>query len=75
MTFDGAQQGGEWARTRPSQGALQFAHAEKRPPEPEAGEQLVFPFQLRMGDDVLDDGARLEVVGRPTGMRGGKATQ
>jgi len=24
---------------------------------------------------VLDDGARLEVVGRPSGMRGGKATR
>ena len=35
-------------------------------------EQLVLPFELKVGDVVVDDGVRLEVVGRPTGLRGGK---
>ena len=52
--------------------------AKKRPrpeqPRPEP-EQLVFPFQLRVGDVVLEDGERLEVVDRPTGSNQGKLTR
>jgi hypothetical protein len=45
----------------------------KRPSrERTVAEQLVFPFQLRVGDVILEEGARPEVVGRPTGMGGGK---
>ena len=40
-----------------------------------APEQLVFPFQLRRGDVVLDDGARLEVVGPPASMSSGKTAR
>jgi len=29
-------------------------------------------FRCRVGDVILEDGARLEVIGRPTGMSGGK---
>src|SRR5262245_32546010 len=46
----------------------------KRSAQPSA-EQLVFPFQLQVGDVVREDGARLEVVGRPTAMTGGKMTR
>jgi hypothetical protein len=48
----------------------------KRParPQPEP-EQLVFPFQLRVGDVVLEDGARAEIVGPPTVVKGGKGTR
>lgn len=50
--------------------------AKKRPaqeatPEPE---QLVFPFQLRVGDIVDDEGTPAEVVERPTSSVGGKMT-
>jgi hypothetical protein len=31
-----------------------------------------FSFQLRVGDVIFEDGARLEVGGRPTGLSGGK---
>ena len=34
----------------------------------------MLPFQLRPGDFVLDDGARLEVVAPPASMRGDKTT-
>jgi len=48
----------------------------KRPsPRRPAAEQLVFPFQLRKGNVVLEDGARLEVVGLPASMRSGKTTR
>ena len=41
-----------------------------------SAEQLVlFPFELAVGDVVLEDGARLEVVDRPTSMSGGKMTR
>jgi len=38
-------------------------------------EQLVFPFELAVGDVVLEDGARLEVIGRPTSVISGKMTR
>jgi hypothetical protein len=38
----------------------------KRPSSESKPEQLVVPFQLRVGDVILEDGARAEVVGRPT---------
>ena len=41
-----------------------------RPPE-----QLVFPFQLRVGDVVLEDGVRAEVVALPSSMKDGKTTR
>ena len=44
--------------------------AEAPDPQPE---QLVFPFRLRVGDVILEDGVRAEVVGAPTGMRSGKS--
>ena len=44
-------------------------------PAAAAAEQLVLPFALQLGDIVLEDGARLEVVGRPTGVVGGKMTR
>jgi len=31
-------------------------------PKLSAGEQLVFPFQLRVGDVILEDGDHFEVV-------------
>ncbi len=40
-------------------------------PKPET-EQLVFPFQLRVGDVIVEDGVRHEVVGKPSGMSSGK---
>jgi len=39
-----------------------------------AAEELVFPFQLRPGDMVIEDGARLEIVGWPTSISGGRMT-
>jgi len=47
----------------------------RRSPKPPAAEQLVFPLQLRVGDVLLEDGDRLEIVGRPTGGSGGKMTR
>jgi hypothetical protein len=51
----------------------------KKPPSPKrpAAEQLIFPFQLRVGDVVLGDGARAEIVGPPTttGQGTGKTTR
>lgn len=35
----------------------------------------MFPFDLKVGDIVLEDGERLEVVGRPTATAGGKMTR
>ena len=58
--------------------------ARKRPvardPKPEPGtardQQLVFPFQLRVGDVILDAGdERTEVVGPPSTMVSGKMTR
>jgi hypothetical protein len=43
------------------------AVAKKRPASSPQPEQLVFPFELRVGDVIEEDGERLEVVGRPTG--------
>lgn len=55
--------------------ALQSPHGQEAPcPRPQA-EQLVFPFQLRIGDVILDDGARAEVMGRPTNASNGKTTR
>ena len=51
--------------------------ARKRPatdPQPQP-EQLVFPFQLREGDVILEEGAPAEVVGRPTNASNGKTTR
>jgi len=48
----------------------------KRPSQKQpAEEQLVFPFQLRVGDVILEDGDRFEIVGRPTGASSGKMTR
>jgi len=48
----------------------------KRPSqELPAGEQLVCPFQLRVGDVILENGDRFEIVGRPTGASSGKMTR
>ncbi len=48
----------------------------KRPGRPQpAPEQLVFPFQLRVGDVILEDGVRAEVVAVPSSLKGGKATR
>jgi hypothetical protein len=49
--------------------------ARKRPSSEPQPEQLVFPFQLREGDVILEDGARAEVVGRPTNATNGKTTR
>ena len=52
--------------------------ARKRPASPPPApqpEQLVFPFELRVGDVIVDDGAHAEVVGRPTAASGGKVTR
>ena len=46
--------------------------AKKRAAQPPT-EHLVFPFELVVGDVVIEDGARLEVVGRPTATRNAKA--
>jgi hypothetical protein len=47
----------------------------KRPARDPQPEQLVFPFQLRVGDVILEDGVRTEVVGQPTSMVSGKMTR
>jgi hypothetical protein len=49
--------------------------ARKRPATDPQPEQLVFPFQLRVGDVIEDDGAHAEVVGRPTNASNGKTTR
>ena len=41
-------------------------------PQPE---QLIFPFELRLGDVVLEEGTRAEVVGPPESMKNGKTTR
>jgi len=43
----------------------------KRPAEAPEPEQLVFPYQLRVGDIIDDDGKRADVVERPTTASGG----
>ena len=48
--------------------------AKKRSVGPQP-EQLAFPFNLRVGDVVLDEGARLEVIDGPTTVSGGKLTR
>ena len=35
----------------------------------------MFPFQLKVGDVVLEKGERIEVVQRPTSASGGKMTR
>ena len=47
----------------------------KRPPANPRPEQLVFPFELRVGDIIEEEGTRAEVVERPTGLSGGKMTR
>ena len=37
-----------------------------------SAEQLVPPFELKIVDVVVEDGVRLEVTGRLTGLCGGK---
>jgi hypothetical protein len=49
--------------------------ARKRPTNGPQPEQLVFPFQLRLGDVILEEGVRAEVVGRPTNATNGKTTR
>ena len=49
--------------------------ARKRPARDPQPEQLVFPFQLRVGDVILEDGVRTEVVGQPSSMVSGKMTR
>jgi hypothetical protein len=45
--------------------------AKKRPTHSPEPEQLVFPYQLRIGDIIEDEGARAEVIERPTVASGG----
>ena len=47
--------------------------AKSRPRDPQP-EQLVFPFQLRVGDVIVEDGVRAEVVASPRNSVGGKMT-
>jgi hypothetical protein len=49
--------------------------AKKRPTRDPQPEQLVFPFELRIGDVILDDGMRAEVTGPPESMKNGKTTR
>jgi hypothetical protein len=49
--------------------------ARKRPAQNAQPEQLVLPLQLRIGDVVLEEGTRLEVIDRPTTVSGGKLTR
>jgi hypothetical protein len=49
--------------------------ARKRPASGPQPEQLVFPFELRVGDVILEDGVRAEVVGAPSSLKGGKTTR
>jgi hypothetical protein len=44
------------------------------PPRANA-KQLVFPYQLHVGDVILEDGTPAEIVERPTGTSGGKLTR
>jgi hypothetical protein len=47
--------------------------AARSEPQPE---QLVFPYQLRVGDVIVEDGTLAKVVERPpTGASGGKLTR
>jgi hypothetical protein len=45
----------------------------KRPARPQA-EQLAFPFELRVGDVIDDEGTRAEVVAPPKAGPAGKTT-
>jgi len=47
----------------------------RRAPDRPQPEQLVLPLQLRIGDVVLEEGTRLEVVERPTTVSAGKLTR
>ena len=49
--------------------------AKKRPAGGPQPEQLVFPFELRVGDVIEDDGDRAEVIERPTASSAGKMTR
>ena len=40
-----------------------------------AGEQLVFPFQLHVGDVILKAGDHFQIVCRPAGASSGKMTR
>ena len=46
----------------------------KRPPRPQP-EQLVFPFELRVGDIILEDGRQAEVTAPPIAEKSGKTTR
>jgi hypothetical protein len=50
-----------------------MAKKRKAPVGPEP-EQLVFPFELRVGDVILDDGAHAKVVSPPKAGPAGKTT-
>lgn len=49
--------------------------AKKRPARTPPPEQLVFPFQLRVGDVIDNPGTFALVVERPTTSSGGKMTR
>jgi hypothetical protein len=49
--------------------------ARKRPAKDPQPKQLVFPFDLRVGDVIFEDGAHAEVVGRPTAASNAKTTR
>jgi hypothetical protein len=65
-------------RRRPDSGALsttlESPHGPEASNERPQPEQLVFPFQLRVGDVILEDGVRAEVAGRPTNASNDKTT-
>jgi hypothetical protein len=48
--------------------------AKKRPASNPQPEQLVFPFELRVGDVIDDEGTRAEVVSPPKAGPAGKTT-
>ena len=47
----------------------------KKRPSGSRPEQLVFPFELCVGDVILDEGRRAEVVAPPTAEKSGKTTR
>jgi hypothetical protein len=46
----------------------------KRPRSPAQPEQLIFPFELRLGDVIDDEGTRAEIVAPPKAGPAGKTT-
>ena len=50
-------------------------HACARNARPVPGQRSSFPDELVVGDVVLEEGAQLQVVGRPTATAGGKTTR